>query len=425
MSESKAKNIDARVENLIGGPLLDKEVPSLDIEKLPQLDNRIRSRQNEISSALVANLSRLSGNDLKERDRVIQHVSRAIEEIDEIEKKPVIAARQVDDHLKKHVTSIQTIQQDIVSRRHLNKEFFREFIGGLVDLTGPNRDTTALFLGIEYGHGNFLSNHTLNVTLLSISLAIEVSKLMEQKITSPEVVKDIRKVLICGKKIFTRQDIIDIGVAALLHDINYILTFPNMTATTKFDLREQSIVERHATESYHYLKNNYSHLEYDVLRAVYQHHERLDGSGAPNGVSGRFIARYTPILSFADQFILYTTPNPFHAVIHPRIALQNMLTKERNAFDSDVMLAYVKGAGLVPLGSWYVLENGTIGVAVKRNSNDLKCPIVRAYFNARFQPISPVEYDTSDPTTRIIGGVDLSRLASIVKNFKEVMLAAG
>ncbi len=45
----------------------------------------------------------------------------------------------------------------------------------------------------------------------------------------------------------------------------------------------------------------------DILRAIYQHHERMDGNGYPEGISGESIHNWARIISIADVYDAVTT----------------------------------------------------------------------------------------------------------------------
>ncbi|MCB1148337.1 MAG: HD domain-containing protein, partial [Leptospiraceae bacterium] len=345
-SKTNEPEVDHKVSNLVGGELGDEQEKKIDVSTLKvPVSSKVQARQTEIADKIRGSLRSLSNADVITRDKVIEHVGQALADIDDIESKPELDATAMDETLDRAIPKLQMYMDDVIRTQSLHKDLMAMFIGDLIDTTGPNRDTTKLFLNIEYSGVNFLTNHTLNVMLLSISLGIELSKLMEKKLTLPEISSDLKKILICNRKIFTRNELIDLGIAALLHDIHYRITFPELSKDKKFTLKEESVVERHAAESYHYLKQHFPGLDYEIVRSVYQHHEYLDGTGTPNGVSGRMIARYRPILSFADHYILGATENPFQQILHPNKLLQNMMTKDRNKFDDDILLAFIRGAG--------------------------------------------------------------------------------
>lgn len=66
---------------------------------------------------------------------------------------------------------------------------------------------------------------------------------------------------------------------------------------------ERREIERHPTESYRILQHiPFPRNMQNLLDAIYQHHERLDGSGYPSGLKGDEISLITRILMIVDIY---------------------------------------------------------------------------------------------------------------------------
>jgi putative nucleotidyltransferase with HDIG domain len=91
-------------------------------------------------------------------------------------------------------------------------------------------------------------------------------------------------------------------MAAMFHDIGKA-TIP-VTILDKpgaLDPQERAIVQTHSANGFDLLKDN-SDLEDEVRDAVRHHHEFLDGSGYPDGLSGSQISDLVRILTISDIF---------------------------------------------------------------------------------------------------------------------------
>ncbi|MCI8330787.1 MAG: HD domain-containing protein [Bacilli bacterium] len=89
----------------------------------------------------------------------------------------------------------------------------------------------------------------------------------------------------------------DIYMAAILHDTGkYLIPDKIVGKQGKLDSSEYRIMKKHTDYAYDILHN---FLSDDVLNTIMSHHERLDGSGYPNGNSPDLSAR---ILGIADSF---------------------------------------------------------------------------------------------------------------------------
>lgn len=96
------------------------------------------------------------------------------------------------------------------------------------------------------------------------------------------------------------EDIIRLNIAGMLHDIGKVAT-PDDILHKKGPLTEQewSVMRQHPDKGYRmllpYIKDA------DILLAVRQHHERMDGSGYPDGISSG-ITEFARIIMIADVF---------------------------------------------------------------------------------------------------------------------------
>ena len=104
----------------------------------------------------------------------------------------------------------------------------------------------------------------------------------------------------------TRADYEAVRAAALLHDIGK-LAIPDhlLNKPGKLSEMEYQKVKAHPSVAADILAN--VHFPYPVLPAVRHHHERWDGSGYPDGLSGEEIPFAARILSVADSFEALTS----------------------------------------------------------------------------------------------------------------------
>ncbi len=85
--------------------------------------------------------------------------------------------------------------------------------------------------------------------------------------------------------------------------------------------------------------------DFPIAEIVFQHHERLDGSGYPRGLSGGGILREAQILSAADTADAILNARPYRRALGPEFAIQ-VLTEERgtkiHADIVDVCIASIR-----------------------------------------------------------------------------------
>ena len=99
-------------------------------------------------------------------------------------------------------------------------------------------------------------------------------------------------------------------IAALLHDIGKI-TLPSeyLAKPTKLTKEETAVLRCHTEVGYEILKN--IHFPWPVAEIVYQHHEHLDGTGYPRGLTADNILLEAKIIAVADVVEAMSSHRPY------------------------------------------------------------------------------------------------------------------
>jgi HD-GYP domain-containing protein (c-di-GMP phosphodiesterase class II) len=75
---------------------------------------------------------------------------------------------------------------------------------------------------------------------------------------------------------------------------------------------------------------------------VHQHHERWDGRGYPDGISGEDIIREARILAVADVFDAMTSDRPYRESMPPEKAVSIIHGEAGRQFDPAIVAAFVE-----------------------------------------------------------------------------------
>jgi len=80
-------------------------------------------------------------------------------------------------------------------------------------------------------------------------------------------------------------------------------------------------------------------LSTEILEFVRSHHERLDGSGYPDGLKGKDIPLVARIAAVADVYDAMTSSRPYKAALTPETAVAELRSQARRLLDADVIAA--------------------------------------------------------------------------------------
>lgn len=132
-----------------------------------------------------------------------------------------------------------------------------------------------------------------------------------------------------------------VRVAGLLHDIgkvgvpSEILSRPGRLSATQL-----ALVQEHAQAGFDICA--LVDWPWPVAAAVLQHHERLDGSGYPNGLTGEDICPEAQILAVADVVEAVSSHRPYRPARGARAALEIIEEGRGTLFAPDVVDACVR-----------------------------------------------------------------------------------
>jgi len=132
-----------------------------------------------------------------------------------------------------------------------------------------------------------------------------------------------------------------VRLAALIHDLGKInvpaeiLTRPGHLSDIEFTL-----IKAHPTSGYEIVKN--IEFPWPIAEAMLQHHERLDGSGYPDGLKGDAIILEARIIGAADLVEAMSSHRPYRAGFGIDAALDELAKGRGTLFDADVVDACLR-----------------------------------------------------------------------------------
>jgi putative nucleotidyltransferase with HDIG domain len=133
------------------------------------------------------------------------------------------------------------------------------------------------------------------------------------------------------------QDKIEgIHMAGIVHDIGKI-TIPSeiLIKPTKLTNIEFSLIKQHSLNGYEMLKNVES--PWSLAEIVYQHHERMNGSGYPRNLKGDEILLESRIMVVADVVEAMASHRPYRPALGIEAALEEIEKNKGILYDDAVV----------------------------------------------------------------------------------------
>jgi HD-GYP domain-containing protein (c-di-GMP phosphodiesterase class II) len=195
------------------------------------------------------------------------------------------------------------------------------------------------------------------------------------------------------------------GLAGLLHDIGKAsMPLDVLQKPGKLTDQEFAVMRQHPARGHELLVDGGEASE-EALDVCLHHHERWDGKGYPEGLSGARISVMARMGAVCDVYDAITSNRPYKAGWDPADSLARM-AEWNGHFDQAIFHAFVKTLGIYPVGSLVRLQSQRLAVVIEPNEGRPLLPVVRTFFSARSGlHIAPVDVDLAAPgcADRIIG----------------------
>ena len=199
--------------------------------------------------------------------------------------------------------------------------------------------------------------HSVNVSILSVAL---------------------------GRRLgLTKPQLLDLGLAALMHDIGKSrLPVDLLNKREGLTDEERALLQTHAWQGVLTLlaMPTAAARPWRSMTAAYEHHMRIDLSGYPAPEYPRRLSLFSRIISVADGFDAATSARVYRShTWTPAEVLQGMRDNPALGLDQVVVKAFVNLMGIYPIGTLVVLDSLAMAVVVSTSADPsaLSRPVVR------------------------------------------------
>ena len=216
-------------------------------------------------------------------------------------------------------------------------------------LSDPN---AMIGLTMIKNYDNYLYNHSVNVSIMSLSLARFMGLSAEQ--------------------------VHDVGVGALLHDVGktgvseQIIRKPGGLSSEEWEK-----IKEHPQLGSNIIKRMEGVNE-AVGRVIFEHHIKYDHSGYPQTTSS--LHPLSQIVTVCDAYDALTTLRVYQKPHDPVEAIKILDSFSGRHFNPDIMKAFVNMMGMYPVGTMVRFSTNEIGVVKKINMEAPERPVVKIIY---------------------------------------------
>ena len=192
------------------------------------------------------------------------------------------------------------------------------------------------------------------------------------------------------------RKIMEIVIAALLHDVG-VFMLPKAIFEKKGGLSntEIAMMRSHPDFAAKLVVKDLSYPK-EISFVIKEHHERWDGKGYPDGLTGAIIDIGARIVSVADAFEAMISKKPYRPAMSSIEAMKNLLAENSLNFDPYVISAFTKIMGIYPVGSIVLLSNGAYGKVTKIRQDVATRPKIKILINSSGKTLDPNQEEEVD-----------------------------
>ena len=199
---------------------------------------------------------------------------------------------------------------------------------------------------------------------------------------------------------FTQEQLELLGMAALLHDVGEANVPKAILDKYGYYLNaEESVQMQKHTEYGAAMLRKIADMPTDVAEVAHAHHEKIDGTGYPRGLTGDQLNLMTRIISIVDVYEQHTN-HPNHArQLSCADALKTLYSLRGTALDADLVERFIHCLGIYPVGSVVQLSNHAIAVVIAVKPNKHLLPTVMLVCNSAKEILHPPQIINLDKFT--------------------------
>lgn len=219
------------------------------------------------------------------------------------------------EQVKKQTAALVNTNKGLIKEIKIREKVEKELLSTNVKLNKLLNDTVSGLVSAIEHRDPYTAGHQRRVTQLAVAISQEM-KLSKDK-----------------------QDCI--RIASMIHDIGKInIPVEILSKPGSINKYELELMQNHPQAGYDILRE--IDFPWPVAEAVLQHHERLNGSGYPNGLKGDDILLEARVIYVADVVEAMSSHRPYRASLGIKKALAELEDNKGNLYDPEIVDTCIK-----------------------------------------------------------------------------------
>jgi HD-GYP domain-containing protein (c-di-GMP phosphodiesterase class II) len=161
-----------------------------------------------------------------------------------------------------------------------------------------------------------------------------------------------------------RRHLRSLAIGGLLMDVGKLRVDPKLLQAERSLTPDEMVQIRHHVSHGVELVHESGIINQDVIDMVAHHHERYDGSGYPQGLSGDQIPPVARIAAIVDTYDAITCKRSYAPALSPSEAIRTLYKARDEKFQAELVEAFIQAVGIYPAGTLVELSSGEVGVVV-------------------------------------------------------------
>lgn len=191
---------------------------------------------------------------------------------------------------------------------------------------------------------------------------------------------------------FTSVKLRAIALSGLLHDVG-MFKIPKHIREKERALTDNDInlIKAHTVHTYRLILN-IDTIDPEIALGAFQHHERWDGTGYPQKLSGEKIHLFGRIVAVAQAYSAMIKKRAYRNEKISFNVMKEILKSSGKNFDPSIVTLFLDTMAIFPIGSVLQLSNKKISIVVSSNMGKPLKPIVKLILDENTQRLEIPEF---------------------------------